>query len=157
MLSAMLVEMTMKENKGKDGLVKGKGLVLVVDDEPIMRKIAVNVMQNSGYQVLVAESGKLAIEIFKQYQPKIKLVLLDLLMPEISGSETFREMKKIHPDVNVLLVSGAKSDKRIQVLLAQGAKGFVEKPYTFPQLSRAAYDAIYTSLPDFLEKSKKIS
>lgn len=133
----------MKENLGKDGLAKGKGLVLVVDDEPIMRKIAVNVMENSGYQVLVAESGKLALEVFKKYQPKINLVLLDLLMPEISGSETFREMKKVQSDVSVLLVSGAKSDKRIQELLAQGAKGFVEKPYTFPQLSQAAYNAIY--------------
>lgn len=134
----------MKKNNGTDGLSKGEGLVLVVDDEPIMRKLAVNVMQNSGYQVLVAKSGKLALELFKQYQPDITLVLLDILMPELSGYETFMEMKKIQPNVRVLLVSGIKNDETIDAILNQGAKGFVEKPYTFPQLSQAAYKAIYS-------------
>ena len=132
------------KTKGPQGkLVKGEGLVLVVDDEPIMRKIAVNVLQNSGYDVLAAEDGDKALEIFEKKYQKIKLVLLDLLMPNKSGKETYIDMKKIQPDVNVLLISGAKRDKRIQELLKMGVKAYIEKPYTFPQLSQTVYNLIY--------------
>ena len=127
----------------KDGLVKGEGLVLVVDDEPIMRKIALNVLGNSGYDVITAENGEEAIKRFKQRQKDIKLVVLDLLMPDKSGKETYRELKQIQPDVKVLLMSGTKEDERVEELLKIGVKGFIEKPYTFPQLSLTVYDMIY--------------
>ncbi len=134
----------MDVNQGEANLSKGSGLVLVVDDEPIMRKLAVNVLQNSGYHVLVADSGIQAISVFKKYRSGIDLVLLDLLMPEMSGKETFIELNRLQPGINVLLVSGAKKDERILELLEMGVKGFVEKPYTFPHLSRAVFDAIHS-------------
>lgn len=127
----------------EDGLIKGEGLVLVVDDEPIMRKIALNVLGNSGYDVITAENGEEAIKCFKQRQKDIKLVVLDLLMPDKSGKETYQELKQIQPDVNVLLMSGTKEDERVEELLKIGVKGFIEKPYTFPQLSLAVYNMIY--------------
>lgn len=134
-----------KKNKKitEDGLVKGEGLVLVVDDEPIMRKIALNVLRDSGYDVITAENGEEAIKRFKQRQKDIKLVVLDLLMPDKSGKETYRELKQIQPDVNVLLMSGTKEDERVEELLKIGVKGFIEKPYTFPQLSLTVYNMIY--------------
>jgi two-component system cell cycle sensor histidine kinase/response regulator CckA len=124
---------------------QGEGLLLVVDDEPIMRKIAVNVLQNCGYEVVAAEDGEKALKLFKTHHQQIKLVLLDLLMPNKSGKEIYLEMKQIHPDVNVLLISGAKRDVRIKELLEMGVKGYIEKPYTFLHLSRMVHRLIYKS------------
>lgn len=136
--------MTAKKKVPLGVLAKGEGLILVVDDEPIMRKIAVNVLQNSGYTVMAAEDGNKALHIFKQHYRDIKLVLLDLLMPDISGKETYIEMKKINPDVCVLLVSGAERDKRIKELLKMGVKAYIEKPYTFPELSQLVFKLLNT-------------
>ena len=135
--------MTIKKKKAQGQLIKGEGLVLVVDDEPIMRKIALNVLKNCGYEVIAAEDGFKAVEIFEKNHQKIKLVLLDLLMPRKSGKETYIEMKQIQPDVNVLLVSGAKRDERIKELLKTGVKAYLEKPYTFSNLSRLVHKLIY--------------
>ena len=129
--------------------IKGEGLVLVVDDEPIMRKIAINVLKNCGYDVIAAENGFKALEIFEKQHPQIKLVLLDLVMPQKSGKETYLEMKQIQADVNVLLVSGAKRDIRIKELLKMGVRGYLEKPYTFFHLSRLVHQLIY-------KKDKKV-
>ena len=128
-----------------DGLVQGKGLVLVVDDEPIMRKIAVKVLESSGYQTLSAEGGEKALSIFKERYQEIELVLLDLLMPFICGKETFFAMKAIKPDVRVLLVTGAVQDERIKDLLNSGVLGMVEKPYSFEFLSGKIYETIHSS------------
>ena len=135
--------MTAKKKAPSEVMAKGEGLILVVDDEPIMRKIAVNVLQNSGYTVMAAEDGNQALQIFKQHYRDIKLVLLDLLMPDISGKETYIQMKKINPDVCVLLVSGAERDKRIKELLKMGVKAYIEKPYTFPQLSQMVFKLMH--------------
>jgi len=137
--------MTMEEKKSENGMVQGEGLVLVVDDEPIMRKIAINVLENSGYAVISAQGGEEAVAIFKEKHQQIKLVLLDLLMPFVCGKDAFFEMKQIDPQVKVLLVSGAKRDKRIDELLKAGVKGFVEKPYTFEYLSKKVFESIYNS------------
>lgn len=135
--------MNTKQKKPSQKLTKGEGLVLVVDDEPIMRKIAINVLKSCGYDVIAAESGFKALEIFEKHHPNIKLVLLDLLMPKKSGKETYIEMRQIQPDVNVLLVSGAKRDIRIKELLKMGVRGYIEKPYTFFHLSRVVHKLIY--------------
>ena len=141
--------MNTEQKKPPQQFIKGEGLVLVVDDEPIMRKIAVNVLKSCGYDVLVAENGFKALEIFEKQHTDIKLVLLDLIMPKKSGKEIYLEMKQIQPDVNVLLVSGAKKDIRIKELLKMGVKGYLEKPYTFSHLSRLVYKLIY-------KKEKKV-
>ncbi|MGE5341931.1 MAG: response regulator [Candidatus Omnitrophota bacterium] len=135
-------------------LVKGQGIVMVVDDEPIMRKIASNVLEKSGYEVIVAENGDQAIELFKQHHNEIRAVLLDLLMPQKSGKETYLEMKQIQPDVNVILITGAIKDKRIDEVLELGVKGYLEKPYTYPQLSRAVFNLIGKSKPDTSSRKK---
>jgi two-component system, cell cycle sensor histidine kinase and response regulator CckA len=135
--------MNTDKEKPLQQFIKGEGLVLVVDDEPIMRKIAVKVLKSSGYDVIAAENGFKALEIFEKHHTNIKLVLLDLLMPKKSGKETYIEMRQIQPDVNVLLVSGAKRDTRIKELLKMGVNGYIEKPYTFFRLSRVVHKLIY--------------
>jgi CheY-like chemotaxis protein len=130
------------KNTDQKNLFPGEGLVMVVDDEPIMRKIAVNVLEGCGYDVIAVNSGAEALKIFNKRHSEIDIVLLDLLMPEMSGKETFYDMKKIKTDVNVLLVTGAKKDSRIQELLDDGIKGLVEKPYTFSYLSQMVHEIL---------------
>lgn len=135
--------MNTEQKKPPQQFLKGEGLVLVVDDEPIMRKIALNVLKSCGYDVIAVENGFKALEIFEKHHPDIKLVLLDLLMPKKDGKETYLEMRQIRPDVNVILVSGAKRDTRIKELLKLGVSGYIEKPYTFFRLSRLVHKLIY--------------
>jgi len=125
-----------------DQLIMGQGLVLVVDDEPIMRKIAVNLLKACGYEVLSACDGEEALAIFRQHHPCIDLVILDLHMPNKSGNETFLEMKKIKPQVHALLVTGAEKDHHVDDLLQQGVWGYIEKPYEFMDFTQAVYNAI---------------
>ncbi len=124
-------------------LLQGEGLILVVDDEPIMRKIAINVLENCGYTVIAVENGEKAIDIYKLRHHEITLVLLDLLMPNKCGQQTYFEMKNINPDIKAILISGAKKDKRIEELLQSGVKGYIEKPYTFLYLSQKVHEVIY--------------
>lgn len=113
------------------------GLVLIVDDEDIMRFTAEEILKESGFKVLSAESGAEAIEMYRMYQNDIQLVLLDMAMPELSGKDTYLELQKINPNVNVLLASGFKQDQRVNDVLELGVKGFIQKPYTFEGLIQA--------------------
>ncbi len=115
----------------------GQKVVLVVDDEPIMRKIAVKVLQSAGYKVLYAEDGEEGLEVFKENKDEVQLVVLDMLMPKMSGKETYIEMKLIDPNVKVLLTSGFREDERVDDILKMGVEEFIEKPYTFTQLTQA--------------------
>ena len=117
-------------------------LVLVVEDEPIMRKIAVKVLKNAGYEVITAEDGSKGIELFKKHQDDIILVLLDMVLPKMQGKDVFIEMSKIKPDVNVLLNSGFSKDKQVVELLNLGVKHFIEKPYSLENLTKAINNAI---------------
>ncbi|MCU0286759.1 MAG: response regulator [Acidobacteria bacterium] len=124
---------------------KKKGLVLVVEDEPIMRKIAMKVLIDEGYDVLTAENGEEGIELFKQHYENINLVLLDMVLPGQSGKDVYIEMKKINPGVKVLLNSGYKHDKRLTEAFELGVKHFIEKPYSLDELSTAIRKAIENS------------
>ena len=121
---------------------EGARLVLVVEDEPIMRKIAVKVLKDNGYEVLVAENGQEGVDLFEKHHNDITLVLLDMVLPEKSGKDVYIEMKKIKPDVKVLLNSGFRKDKQVKEVLKLGIKHFIEKPYTFEALAKAVHAAI---------------
>lgn len=121
---------------------KGVQLVLVVEDEPIMRKVAVKVLKDAGHEVLIAENGEEGVELFEKHHNDIKLVLLDMVLPKKSGKDVYIEMKKIKSDVKVLLNSGFRKDKRVEEILQLGIKHFIEKPYTFDALAKAIHAAI---------------
>ncbi|HLP48013.1 MAG TPA: response regulator [Candidatus Deferrimicrobium sp.] len=119
-----------------------KGLVLVVEDEPIMRKIAKKVLVDEGYDVLTAENGERGIAQFRLHYNHIVLVLLDMVLPDQSGKDVYIEMKKINPLVKVLLNSGYRHDRRLAEAFELGIKHFIEKPYTLEKLSTAIHRAI---------------
>ncbi len=117
------------------GVMKGSGLILVVDDESIMQKTAGLILDECGYQVLSALNGEEALDLYMDNHNDIDLVFLDLAMPGMSGMEVYIELKKINPGVKVLLASGYKKDSRITDVKALGVNGFIEKPYSLSDLS----------------------
>jgi len=121
---------------------KGEGLILVVDDEKVMRNMAVDILVECGYRVILAENGKQALTIYKKSLKQIKLVLLDMVMPEMSGKETFIELKKINPDIKVILASGFRQDDRVNDVLKLGIRAFLQKPYTMKKLAETIANVI---------------
>ncbi len=109
---------------------QGSGVVLVVDDEAVVRNVAKGALERRGYRVLVAYDGLAAIDICKRHPGNIDVAVLDLSMPGMSGEETLPELRKIRPDVKVLVSSGYSEAEAMTVFKGQRVSGFVQKPYT---------------------------
>ena len=110
-------------------------MVLVIDDEPIVRQIARMALERKGYSVLEADDSLAALHIFKRHPGKIDLAILDLSMPGMSGEEMLPELKKIRPEVKVLLSSGYTESDSMTVFQGQQVCGFLQKPYTAATLA----------------------
>ncbi len=121
---------------------KGEGLILVVDDEELMRLASRDILEECGYTVMLAENGQEALDIFRTHHGKIKVILLDMAMPLMSGRETYYKMKEIDPDLRVILVSGLKTDVRVKELLREGIDVFLQKPFTIETLASAVHQLI---------------
>jgi PAS domain S-box-containing protein len=116
---------------------KGKGTVLVVDDEEVVRRTAQSVLERAGFRVLFANNGRECVETFGTIPDEIDLVLLDMSMPLMSGEEALGHMQKIRPDVRVILSSGFSEAEAIQHFSGKGLAGFLEKPYTSARLAES--------------------
>jgi len=121
---------------------KGKGTVLVVDDEPIIRESAKAMLEECGYSVDLAEDGIHGVEIYSVNHAKYDLIILDMVMPHMSGREAYIAMKKTNPNVKVLLASGFRHDDRVEEILRLGVTSFIQKPYTLEKISNAVYSII---------------
>ena len=110
--------------------LSGKGLLLIVDDEPLVSRLAKRVLEGYGYTVVTAENGREALGIFDERAKEIDLVLLDMTMPEMNGHETFQAMKAISPDVLAVLSSGYTESDVTGQFSEVGLAGFIQKPYT---------------------------
>jgi CheY-like chemotaxis protein len=113
----------------------GTGNVLVVDDEPLVRAFVEEGLKGLGYKVWAAESGPKALEIFERHSREIDCVLLDLIMPEMGGLETFRRLRKIHPPVKVIFASGYSTGEILRGAPDAQEAEFLGKPYTLEGLS----------------------
>ncbi|MBU2628241.1 MAG: response regulator [Proteobacteria bacterium] len=111
-------------------LVMGNESVLLVDDEERILTVGREICKALGYSVITAASGKEALKIYKERKDKINLVILDMIMPEMNGLETFLKLKKYNPDIKVLLSTGYSIDEKAQEMLRQGCKGYILKPYS---------------------------
>jgi PAS domain S-box-containing protein len=123
---------------------KGSGTIMLVDDEKLILDIGVQLLESLGYQVITASNGKQAIEIYDRCRQRIVLVILDMIMPVMGGSETYDRLKAAHPDVRVLLSSGYSMDGQAADILKRGCNGFIQKPFNIEQLSRKISDILQT-------------
>ncbi|RPI72486.1 MAG: response regulator, partial [Desulfobacteraceae bacterium] len=131
-----------KNNKPVEEIYRGQGLVLVVDDEEIIRQTAKSILEECGYDVILATNGEEAVDIFKKHREEIKVVLLDMVMPKMSGKQAYIELAKIKKDVKVLLASGFKKDSRVESIMRLGIKGFIQKPYALIKLANHIHEVI---------------
>ncbi len=121
----------------------GSGCVLVVDDEAIVRTTAGEMLRELGYEVLLASNGLDGVRVFERLGERIDVVLLDLIMPEMGGSECFRELRKLDADIPIVLSSGWGYENLATEFPDQGGlSGLVRKPYQLGEFSMAIARAI---------------
>jgi PAS domain S-box-containing protein len=111
-------------------LIARDELILVVDDEEIVRRTAKSVLERHGYTVVVAENGEEGLELFKVLSEKVSAVLLDMTMPVMGGEEAFSCMRAIRGDVKVILSSGYNEVEAVRRFTGKGLAGFIQKPYS---------------------------
>jgi two-component system cell cycle sensor histidine kinase/response regulator CckA len=116
-------------------LMRGTESVLLVDDEDMIIEIGQEILEEMGYEVFLARSGKEAVEVYEKNKEKIDMVILDMIMPDMGGGEAYDKMKEIHPQVKVLLSSGYSVEGEASEILARGCDGFIQKPFSATQLS----------------------
>ena len=126
----------MEDKKSAGDTLKGSETVLFVDDEDMIIEVAGELFEQLGYKVLTARSGKEAIEIYEKNKEQIDIVLLDMIMPDMSGSDTFDSLEEINPDIKVLLSSGYSINGQATEIIDRGCSGFIQKPFKMKELSQ---------------------
>lgn len=114
---------------------KGSGTILVVDDEEYILNADKAMLNELGYEVLLANGGKEALRIFGENKDRINLLILDLIMPDLSGEIVYDRIKALRPDVRVILSSGYSIEGQAESILKRGCDGFIQKPYNLNQLA----------------------
>lgn len=121
---------------------QGSGLVLLVDDEASVRNLAKTMLEKMGFQVQLAQDGKQALELFQSGHHEIRLVLLDLTMPNLDGEQTYLELRQINPKLPVILSSGYSNQMNQERYEGLGFAGFVQKPFRYEELSEIIQKAL---------------
>ncbi|MBW2647964.1 MAG: response regulator [Deltaproteobacteria bacterium] len=132
-----------KEEKSKEKLeeqvIAGSETILVVDDEDVVREAMKEMLESVGYKVLAAINGKEAVDLYQlilDNNEKVDLVILDMNMPVMGGREAFHQMKRLNPNVRVLLATGLGRSADAHAMLDNGVAGFVYKPFSMAKLSQ---------------------
>ncbi|HEX7510963.1 MAG TPA: response regulator, partial [Chitinivibrionales bacterium] len=111
--------------------------ILVIDDDPTIRHIALEILTNKGYTVFSAEDGKKAVAFFSDSVNRVDVALLDMIMPELNGRDTFYQLRKIDPNLRVIMVSGTITPHDMKPMLDEPGTAFLSKPFSKEQLLSA--------------------
>jgi PAS domain S-box-containing protein len=130
------------EEKPDETVTRGEGAILIIDDEEIIRETASRILEYCGYTVELAQDGEQGIEVYKKIGGGISGVILDMSMPRMSGKDALAELRKINPEVKVLLASGYRDDPRVQECLDSGVSDFLQKPFTLSELAGKVYELV---------------
>jgi PAS domain S-box-containing protein len=121
---------------------RGNGLVLVVDDEPVVRTLTARALASFGFDSLQADDGKTGVEMFAANPEAYTCVLLDMTMPRLNGEGTFDAIRALRPDVPVLMLSGYGDEETMLRMGQKSLSGFVQKPFRIEQLRDALKSAL---------------
>jgi len=106
-----------------------KGTILVVDDEELVLDVEVTLLKRIGYKTLMACNSKEACRLYKDKNEQIDLVILDMIMPDENGATTYRRLKRINPDVKVLISTGYVKDGNVEEILNDSQNKLIMKPF----------------------------
>ncbi len=112
-----------------------KGTVLVVDDEELVLDLEVSMLQKIGYNTLIACNSREACQLFNDKNEQIDLVILDMIMPDENGATTYKRLKRINPDVKVLVSTGYGKDGNVEEILNDSQNELIMKPFKFGEFT----------------------
>jgi CheY-like chemotaxis protein len=110
--------------------------VLAVDDDPGVRDLVLDLLRAAGHQAVGASDGRQALALYRERWKELDLVLLDMVMPEMDGQDTFHALRRVNPAARVIILSGYSLEGKVQGLLSDGAAGFLRKPISMADLDQ---------------------
>ena len=130
---------------------RGKGTILLIDDEEVIIDINREILEMLGYRVMVARTGHDGLALYASWNNEIDLVILDMIMPGMSGGETFDRLKQMNPTIRVLLSTGYSLTGQAKEIMARGCLGFIQKPFRIETLSQKIREVMEAPLMDDLQ------
>ena len=127
-------------------MTQGDETILIVDDEEAIRRVYSRLLTKLGYTVLLASGGRQALELIEKHRDQISLVILDMTMPGMSGSQTYKALQSVAPNCKVLLASGHSIDGQAQEILASGCNGFLQKPFNIATIGAKIREILQVSV-----------
>ncbi len=134
---------TLEQGEGREKVTPfPRTRILLIDDNELLREMGEEILDHLGYTPLLASGGEEGIEMFKKGLGEIGLVLLDVVMPGMGGLETFRKLKEMDPQVNVLVISSYSEAEQVEAILKEGALGLIQKPFQIKALSNTLWEIL---------------
>ena len=118
------------------------GVILLIDDEKVIRLTGSYALEDMGFEVLLAENGEEGVEIYQKNAAKINLVIIDMIMPKMNGTEAFHAIREINPRAKVIMASGYAKDAKVSELMQEGLAGFIKKPFKRNDLAKIIAESI---------------
>jgi two-component system cell cycle sensor histidine kinase/response regulator CckA len=122
-----------------DAADQKKATIMIVDDQEMVRSLVADLLTDLNYTVITAKDGREAVDTYRglmdeaheqeRIEHPVDLVILDMVLPNCDGKETFERLREMNPGVRVIISSGYDVDDRVQELRNRGAVGFLQKPY----------------------------
>ncbi len=123
---------------------QGQETILLIDDEDVIIEVSREILELMGYRVWTAQTGQEAIALYTSRKDEIDLVILDMIMPGMSGGDTFDRLKVVNPDVRVILSTGYSLTGQAREIMARGCRGFIQKPFRIETLSQKVREVLET-------------
>jgi len=125
--------------------LRGSGTILLVDDEEIVRKVGRRMLERAGFEVITAEDGEEAIQVFRVHVNEISCIILDLTMPHMDGGQAFSELRRIRKDTPIILSSGYDEQEVLERFAGKNIAGFIQKSYQGVRLLSKIKEALGNS------------
>ncbi len=123
-----------KPDNFEDSQIHASGRILLVDDEDVIRTTGKALLEEIGYTVVTADNGRAGVDIFKKSPAEFDIIILDMIMPEMNGTEAFYAIKEIDPDAKIFVASGYTKNEKLDELEKHGLCGFIHKPFKLNKL-----------------------
>lgn len=116
---------------------QGAETILVIDDDAMITAVVGRMLTELGYDVITANSGQEGVDLYEKRKNNVNLVILDMIMPDMSGAQAFAKLREINPTLKVILASGYSLDDKAREIMNAGCDGFMQKPFDMKKLSNA--------------------